>query len=91
MPKCPQRGTLGSGPARMARSSRMSTRPPYSSIFMELPPFAQEGGLISQEDSGGAWGLSPSATLDLFGQLAVADAEGAVVLDTGATDNLVCF
>ena len=90
-PKCPWKDTPGGdrGPAPLERvKARMPT---YSSISISTPVLDQKAERLKIEETESDCEQSLSATLDMGGLFLVSKDESVVVLDTGATANLVCF
>ena len=89
--ECPQKENQYSTAPSPLKTSKQSSRIPYSSIAMETP--VDVGGPPKSVPAGPARSQEQSffTTMAAGGQFSSPKSESAAVLDTGATANLVCY
>ena len=90
-PQRPQKENRYGGSPQSCRNAKYSPSRHYCSIAAEPPPAVWPSGKSGSGGPGRLREQSFSTTLGIGGQFAVAQADGVVALDTGATANLVCF
>ena len=88
-PQCPQKESRNSVAPSPRKTSRKSNKP-YPSLAMETP--VDVGSPPKSAPVGPARSQKPSfsTTIDAGGHFSASQSESVVVLDTGATANLVC-
>ena len=81
------KSALGSAPPGQGKDRK----PPYSATPMETPVSVKEAGRSESAEELSDPGQFFAATLDVGGLFLVSDSDILVVLETGATVNLVCI
>ena len=89
-PQCPRKGGKPGAYPQQTIGKKKSPSKPYSSIALETPVTENYSPENTQLPPDSIEGNSFSTTIDLGGEFVVSRASSVVVLDTGATANLVC-
>ena len=89
-PQCPRKGGKPGVQSPPNHGKKKPPSKPYSSIALETPANANYSPDNTQLPQDSITENSFSTTIDLGGEFVVSRASSVVVLDTGATANLVC-